>query len=217
MRGAPTMLFALSMFSIGLGACGPRPPEIPVSLPPEAVKQIADDLRPWVDADKLPRAERRSFLQFCRFLAIRRTLDDEMRTRGMTEETAKGISLPLVEYLVQQGKPIEDVLLRLLEARKGLSQQERQKTLCNEDPEVYAAVILWRLQSARAVPVFMELAQDKALQDRGAFIYGLGKLGDSKTLDLLKEIAAKETAPGIRDEATTAIRQIEQRMAAEKK
>jgi len=62
--------------------------------------------------------------------------------------------------------------------------------------------------------VLMELAQDKRIENRAVFVRALGRIGDSKALNLLGDLAANDTNQLVKDEATTAIKTI--RLQAER-
>jgi hypothetical protein len=211
------LMFAVpSVVCVCMSACqqGPKSP-FPISR--QEVQEIIKDLRPWVNVEKRPRPEQKSFEEFCRFLAIRRRCDDAIGAKQMEDKEAVEATQPLIDHLAALGKPTEDVLIQLLEARKGMDQKQRKETLCGEDPEIYATITLWNMQSARAVPMFMELARNKEIENRAVFVRGLGRIGDPKALDLLKEMAEKETAPEIQSEAKTAFEAIQKRTVVEKK
>jgi len=210
------MFVVLGSLNVWIGACGGGA-KSPIPIAPEGVKEIISDLQPWVNAEQLPRDERKSFEEFCRFLAVRRHCDDAINTGEMSDKEAVQKTQPLIDHLAKLGKPTEDILIRLLEARKGLDQQQRRQTLCKEDPEIYATIVLWTMASARAVPVLMELAKDERIENRAVFIRGLGRIGDPKALDFLKELAAADNEPEIQTEAKTAIEEIQKQAPPEKK
>jgi len=231
MRGrvkAASMVAVLCAIGFWMGACqkasegdkgaeSKKTPEIPFPIVPEQVQQIVADLGPWVKSEQLPKAERKAFEQFCRFLVVRRHCDDAIATKEIDDKKAIEITQPLIDRLAALGKPTEDVLIRLLEARKGRDQEQRRQTLCGEDPEIYGAIVLWNMKSARAVPLFMELAKDARIESRAVFVRGLGRIGDSKALDLLNELATKDTSADVQNEAKTAIANIQKRATPEKK
>jgi len=173
------------------------------------MRDVMQDLSPWVDAGQLPKPERKAFADFCHFLQMRRWCDDEITSKRMTDEAAVKVTQPLIDRVVKDGKPAEDVLLALLEKRKGLDPRKRSATLLKEDPEIYATIILWNLKSTRAVPLLIELAKDKTFENRAVFVRGLGRIGDPAALDFLKDLAAKETSPEVQNEAKTALEEIE--------
>jgi hypothetical protein len=192
---------------------------LPAAAVPEVreIQDVLDDFHPWVNAKRLSGPERKSFVEFCRFLAVRRRCDDAITAKGMTDKEAVQVTQPLIDQMAALGKPTEDVLILLLGGRKKLDSGQRKLTLCGEDPEIYAAITLWNMKSAPAVPLFMELAQNKEIENRAVFIRGLGRIGDPKALDLLKDLAAQEPAAEVQAEARMAITDIEKSATSPKK
>lgn len=171
----------------------------------EQLALIVRDLSQWVNPDELPQAEQRAFKEFCRFLATRRHCDGEIAAGRMTDQEAVDATEPLIDRLAALGKPTEAVMLGLLEARRSLKPEERQASPSNEDPEIFAAIVLWKQKSERAVPLFMELAKDKTLQNRAVFVRGLGRIGDARALDLLRDLAKNDPNADVQKEAKVAI------------
>ena len=192
---------------------------LPVAIvaDPGEIEDILTDLHPWVDVKKLRRPAQKSFVEFCRFLAVRRRCDDTIDAKKMADQEAVQATQPLLDDLAKLGEPTEDVLIHLLEARISLGQLQRRQTLCSESPEIYAAIVLWKMKSSRAVPLFMELAKNKEIENRAVFVRGLGRIGDPKALDLLKELAGQDNPAEIQSEAGEAIKTIQGDAAPDKK
>ena len=187
-----------------------------VPVTSQQVDAVTKDLSPWVDAKQLQEPERKALGDFCRFLATRRWCDDEITSKRMTDEAAVKLTQPMLDKVVKDGKPAEDVLIRLLDKRKGLDAKKRNDTLLKEDPEIYATIILWNMKSKRAVPLLIELAKDKTIENRAVFVRGLGRIGDPAALDFLNDVAAKDLSPEVQNEAKIAIEEIERANPAAK-
>lgn len=175
----------------------------------EEVAIIVKDLSRRVNPDELSGAERRAFQAFGRFLAIRRYCDRETAAKRMTDQEAVDATQPSIDRLVARGEPTESVMLKLLEARrtagKALDAEKGQGGFPNEDPDIFATIVLWNQKSERAVPVLMELAKDKTFRTRAVFVRGLARIGDVRALDLLRDLAANDPNEEVQKEAKDAI------------
>lgn len=178
-------------------------------LAKERVRVIVTDLLPWMDPDKLPADEKAAFEQFCRFLSVRRYCDTEINGNRMNDEDGVRATQPLIDDLAKMGKPMETVLIQLLEARSAITPERRKKTALDETPEVFATIVLWTIKSKDAVPLLMKLAQNEDFENRGVFVRALGRIGDPQALPLLKELEKQESNVEVLTEARHAISVIE--------
>jgi len=176
---------------------------------PSEEESVASELQKWVKVSGLEREERRAFQQFCHFLAVRRRCDAEIASGRMTDKQAVAETQPLIDRLAAGGLNTENILLRLLEARRNLKRIEREATYCREDPEIFAAIVLWNMKSKKAIPLFMALSKNKEIAARAVFVRGIARIGDPTALSALKAFRAEETDPEVQAEAHAAIEAIE--------
>ena len=133
---------------------------------PSEEESIATELQKWVKVSGLEMVERKAFQQFCHLLAVRRQCDAEIAAGRMTEKQGVAETQLLIDRLAAGSQSAENVLLRLLEARKDLKRAEREATNCREEPDVFAAIVLWNMKSKKAIPLFMALAKNKEIAKR---------------------------------------------------
>jgi len=178
-----------------------KPLEPPLPIPAEQIDRVRQDVIAWVKADGFTKAERNAFDEFCVFLAARRYCDQEIEGKRMREDEATSATQPLVDHVAARGEPAETVLLQLLEARQNLDDQERAATLCREDPEIFAAVVLWKIKSTKAVAIFQKMARDRRFGARAVFVRGLARIGDASALPFLQELVQSDDSREVKREA----------------
>ncbi len=167
------------------------------------------DLQAWLILADMTDTHRKAFEAFCHFLAVRYRFDRAVADGKVTEEEAVAATQPLIDAMAALGAPMEDVLIRILGARKTMTLEQREQTACKEDPETFGAITLWTLKSKRAVPLLIELARSKNYENRRVFVRALGRIGDPQSLTALRELAETDLDEDLRSEARAAIGAIE--------
>jgi len=173
------------------------------------VDPIVKELEPWFGGIALPDPDRKAFQEFCRFLAVRYRCDRAIHEGHMSEEEVVAVTQPFIDQLATLGKPMEEVLIRLLSGRKRMEVEKRSESLCREDPEVFGAIVLWTQKSRNAIPLCEEEAKNTNLENRRVFVRALGRIGDPQALPFLREFALTDPDVDTKDEATAAIQAIE--------
>ncbi|MCX8038013.1 MAG: HEAT repeat domain-containing protein [Candidatus Sumerlaeia bacterium] len=173
------------------------------------VEPIMTDLQASLIMADMTETHRKAFEAFCNFLAVRYRFDRAVADGKVTEEEAVAATQPLIDAMAALGAPMEDVLIRILGARKTMTIEQRAQTSCKEDPETFGAITLWTLRSKRAVPLLIELARSKNYENRRVFVRALGRIGDPRALTALRELADTDLDDDLRSEARAAITAIE--------
>lgn len=203
MRNALQLTSLVATICLALLACSEKPLEAPFAIPADQLTSaaVSRELSPWVKREALRKAERNAYDEFCVFLAARAYCDREIHEDRMTEDQAVKATQPLLDHLAARGRPAENVMLSLLNARREIEQKKRVEMLLREDPDIFATIVLWKQKSTKAVPLLMELARDERFETRAVFVRGLARIGDERAMPLLRKLATSDEDRTVNREA----------------